>query len=76
MVLTAIYFLDLKGKVLLERDYRGDIPAEAGERFVTLLAEMEDQQRTATPILTCNGVTYVHIRHANLYSSCWQRCGF
>lgn len=67
MVLSSIYFLDLKGKVLLYRDYRGDISPEAAERFVGLLADLEDQQRTATPILTCNGVTYVHIRHANLY---------
>lgn len=67
MVQSSIYFLDLKGKVLLGRDYRGDIAPDAVDKFLGLLADLEDQQRTATPILTCNDITYVHIRHANLY---------
>jgi AP-1 complex subunit mu len=67
MVLSSIFFLDLKGKVLLHRDYRGDISPDAAEKFMGLLSDLEDQKRTATPILTCNDITYVHIRHANLY---------
>lgn len=69
MVLSSIYFLDLKGKVLLSRDYRGDISPEAADRFITLLSEMEEQQVTATPIITSNNITYVYIRHANLYGT-------
>ncbi len=67
MVLSAIYFLDVKGKVLLSRDYRGDIPRETAERFMELLGDAEDEQRLVTPVLAHGGVTYVHIRHANLY---------
>lgn len=69
MVLSSIYFLDLKGKVLLSRDYRGDISPEAADRFIALLAEMEEQQVAATPIITANSITYVHTRHANLYGT-------
>lgn len=69
MVLSSLYFLDLKGKILLFRDYRGDIPSEAAERFVTLLTDLESQQQSITPVVTYDGVTYVHLRHANLYST-------
>lgn len=81
MVLSSIYFLDLKGKVLLSRDYRGDISPEAADRFMTLLSEMEEQQVAVTPIITINNITYVHIRHANLYGTLpeglrWRQCPF
>lgn len=69
MVLSSIFFLDLKGKILLFRDYRGDIPPEAAEKFVTLISGLEEQQKTVTPVLTFNKINYVHIRHANLYSN-------
>lgn len=69
MVLSSIFFLDIKGKVILHRDYRGDIPYEAAEKFITLLADFEEQQRTVVPVLTSDGVSYVHVRHTNLYST-------
>ena len=74
MVLSSVYFLDLKGRILLSRDYRGDVLQEAAEKFVPLLSEMEEQQRIITPVLTFNGITYVYIRHANLYRSQMCRC--
>ena len=39
MVLSALYFLDRKGRVLISRDYRGDIPADSAETFMELLTE-------------------------------------
>lgn len=67
MVLSAIYFLDLKGKVLLSRDYRGDIATDAADKFIDILADMDNQKQAASPIITSHGITYVHVRHANLY---------
>jgi AP-1 complex subunit mu len=68
MVASAIYFLDLKGKVLLQRNYRGDIPEEAAERFMNLLNESDEEQRTSCPVIYENGLNYVYLRHNNLYS--------
>lgn len=68
MVASAIYFLDLKGKILLSRNYRGDIPPDAADRFLGLLGRTEEDQRSPpSPILYHGGLSYIYIRHANLY---------
>lgn len=36
-----IFFLDLKGKLLLFRDYRGDVPLSCIESFMDRLHELE-----------------------------------
>ena len=41
MVLSSLFFLDLKGKILISRDYRGDISASHAEEFIELLCERE-----------------------------------
>ena len=41
MVLSSLFFLDLKGKILISRDYRGDISASHAEEFIELLSERE-----------------------------------
>lgn len=33
MVLSAIYFLDTKGKILIFRDYRGDLPRSHADKY-------------------------------------------
>jgi hypothetical protein len=38
MVASAIYVLDLKGKVLISRDYRGDVPKSAIDKCVLCCA--------------------------------------
>jgi hypothetical protein len=32
MVASAIYFMDLKGKILISRNYRGDVGRAAAEK--------------------------------------------
>lgn len=50
MVASAILFLDLKGKTILARDYRGDIPLEAAaEAFLPLLTDAEEQFAQGRP---------------------------
>lgn len=34
MVLSAIYILDVKGKVLISRNYRGDIDNNVIDKFI------------------------------------------
>lgn len=38
---SALYILDMKGRVLIWRDYRGDVPASAAEKFFAKLMESE-----------------------------------
>ncbi|KAJ3109186.1 AP-1 complex subunit mu-1 [Phlyctochytrium planicorne] len=69
MVLSAIFILDLKGKVLISRNYRGDIPMTAIEKFMPLvLKEDEEDEETLTPVIsTEEGINFLYIRHNNLY---------
>jgi AP-1 complex subunit mu len=65
---SALFFLDLKGKTLLARNYRGDIPMSAVEKFPVLLSEAEDESSSTPPCLTSSeGINYLYIRHNNLY---------
>ncbi|KAH3675732.1 hypothetical protein WICMUC_002524 [Wickerhamomyces mucosus] len=64
---SSIYFCDSKGKSLLSRDYKGDIPTSAIEKFPFLLVEAEEDQANATPIIQFNGINYLYIQHDNLY---------
>ncbi|RUS15512.1 Mu homology domain-containing protein [Endogone sp. FLAS-F59071] len=63
---SAVYILDLKGKVLISRNYRGDIPATAVEKFMPLVLEAEEEQ-APVPCFSDEGINYLYIRHNNLY---------
>jgi len=64
MACSAIFLLDLKGKVLIWRDYRGDVPLRAAERFMHLLMDSEEEQK---PIFQEDDVTYIYVKYKNLY---------
>ncbi|RYO16727.1 AP-1 complex subunit mu-1 [Alternaria tenuissima] len=64
---SAVFFLDLKGKTLLARNYRGDIPMSAVEKFPILLSEAEDESSAVPPCFPSEGINYLYIRHNNLY---------
>jgi hypothetical protein len=38
---SALFLLDIKGRVLIWRDYRGDVSATQAERFFTKFIEKE-----------------------------------
>ncbi|RUS35460.1 Mu homology domain-containing protein [Jimgerdemannia flammicorona] len=63
---SAVYILDLKGKVLISRTYRGDIPMTAVEKFMPLVLEAEEEQ-VPVPCFNDEGINYLYIRHNNLY---------
>ncbi|CAG8654183.1 4724_t:CDS:2, partial [Acaulospora morrowiae] len=59
---SAVFVLDLKGKVLISRNYRGDIPMSAVEKFMPLVLEAEEEQQAPTPCFTHEGVNYLSDR--------------
>ena len=42
MSVSAVFVLDLKGRVLLSRDYRGDVSLKVAEKFIIKLNELEE----------------------------------
>eukprot|EP01138_Halocafeteria_seosinensis_P008762 gb/GECG01008956.1/.p1 GENE.gb/GECG01008956.1/~~gb/GECG01008956.1/.p1 ORF type:complete len:430 (+),score=43.82 gb/GECG01008956.1/:1-1290(+) len=65
MVASAIYFMDVKGKILLHRNYRGDIPRAAADKFSIKLQESDPAD--LSPVYTEEGITYVYLQHRNVY---------
>lgn len=65
MVASAVFILDLKGKVLISRNYRGDVAMNCIDKFMPLI--MESEEDVPSPVLQGDGVTYVYIKHNNLY---------
>jgi AP-1 complex subunit mu len=58
-----VFILDARGKVLIWRDYRGDVRVGAAERFMDILISSEEE---AKPIFVEDGITYVSVKHNNL----------
>lgn len=42
MAASALFVLDLKGRIILSRDYRGDVPVRSIEKFISKVNELED----------------------------------
>ena len=68
MACSAILVLDLKGRVLLARDYRGDIPLKNADRFIAKINELEDAGKL-TPVIVDEGVTYLYVQVSALAPS-------
>ncbi|XP_033636389.1 AP-1 complex subunit mu-1 [Asterias rubens] len=66
MSLSAVFFLDLKGKVLISRNYRGDVDMSSVDKFMALLLDREEEGQVS-PILTHGSVTFMFIKCNNLY---------
>lgn len=66
MPASALYILDLKGKPVISRDYRGDVDLSVINHFLPMLLSLEEEG-TTSPILVHEKVTFVYIKHNNLY---------
>ncbi|XP_022087892.1 AP-1 complex subunit mu-1-like [Acanthaster planci] len=66
MSLSAVFFLDLKGKVLISRNYRGDVDMSSVDKFMTLILDTEEEGQVS-PIITHGAVTFMYIKYNNLY---------
>uniref|UniRef100_A0A8C7P2K6 AP-1 complex subunit mu-1 n=1 Tax=Oncorhynchus mykiss TaxID=8022 RepID=A0A8C7P2K6_ONCMY len=68
MSASAVYVLDLKGKVLVCRNYRGDVDMSEIEHFMPILMDREEEGNLS-PILAHGGVRFMWIKHNNLVVS-------
>lgn len=67
MPVSAVYLLDSKGKVIISRDYRGDIPIKCLERFITHVLETDETE--LKPIFEEDGINYIYIKYNSLYGA-------
>ncbi|CAH4035039.1 unnamed protein product [Pieris brassicae] len=63
---SAVYILDVKGKVLISRNYRGDVDLGVIDKFMPLLMEKEEEGML-TPLLQTSECTFAYIKTNNLY---------
>lgn len=65
--MSAIYFLDMKGKTLIARNYRGDVGTDVIDKFLPLLLEKEEEG-ALSPVLRYNDqVNFLWTKFSNLY---------
>ncbi|KAF3829442.1 hypothetical protein GH733_003706 [Mirounga leonina] len=66
MSASAVFILDVKGKPLISRNYKGDIAMSEIEHFMPLLLQREEEGALA-PLLSHGRVHFLWIKHSNLY---------
>lgn len=52
--------MDLKGKVIISRNYRGDVPMTVSDRFAQYIQEKDEANQR--PIFTNDGFTFAFIK--------------
>ncbi|GJZ78373.1 AP-1 complex subunit mu-2, partial [Tanacetum coccineum] len=67
MAVSALFVLDIKGRCLISRHYRGDISSVEAERFFSKLLENEEDIEAQGPVVFDNGASHIFIRHNNVY---------
>jgi len=65
MAASAVFILDQKGKVLISRNYRGDVPMNVASKFVAKLQEEEEVDMK--PVVEEDGITFIYVKYNNLY---------
>lgn len=60
MVVSAVFIIDLKGKVLISRNYRGDVTRVQAERFAQKVQETDPTE--LKPVFVDAGVTYMYLQ--------------
>jgi len=62
----AIYILDSKGRPIISKNFRDDLPHNVAQRFSTRL--VEEEEINMKPVLEDEGYSYIYIKHpSNLY---------
>ena len=64
MVASALFITDTKGKVIISRNYRGDIPMSVVEKFSLYVQETDELE--LRPVYTLDGITFVYVKCNNL----------
>ena len=63
---SAIFILDLKGKVILSRNYRGEVPMTVADRFVNTVVNGAEEMQMK-PVFNEDGINYIYIQYNNVY---------
>ena len=63
--ISAIYFLDRKGRVIIFRNYRGEVDQDISEGFTDEVLELDEANMK--PAFTINNAHYIWIKHQNIY---------
>lgn len=63
--ISAIYFLDQKGKPIIFRNYRGEVNQNISENFQRKVLELEEVNMK--PVFSVSNVHYAWIKHRNIY---------
>ena len=71
MAISCLFLTDAKGKVIIGRNYRGDIPTSTSERFAQYIQDKDEMDQR--PIFTEGGCTFAYIKHNNLFLTCVTR---
>lgn len=50
MVASAVFIMDTKGKVIISRNYRGDIPMSVSERYVLVILHLSKLLLVCRPV--------------------------
>ena len=64
--ISAVYFLDKKGKIIIFRNYRGEVDQDISECFCSHVLELEEANMK--PTFTIDNVHYCWLKHQNIYS--------
>lgn len=69
-IANAVFPLLTPGSLPIEPPIdRDDVSPAQVEKFLPHLLEMEEEGQTIVPCFTIEGITFMHIRFANLYST-------
>ncbi|KAM5172189.1 AP-1 complex subunit mu-2 [Mantella aurantiaca] len=66
MSASAVFVLDLKGKPLICRNYKGDLDMTEIDHFMPLLVQREEEGNL-TPLLIHGKIHFLWIKYSNLY---------
>lgn len=67
LFLSLSFLFSTSVQALISRDYRGDVDRNVIDKFLPLVMEAEEEG-TVSPIVVHNKVTFVYIKHNNVYS--------
>ncbi|KAF4654272.1 AP-1 complex subunit mu-1 [Perkinsus chesapeaki] len=62
---SAVFILDMKGKVIIWRNYRGEVPPSVTEQFVDNVIDSDDVN--VKPVFVEDGIVYCWIQYNNIY---------
>jgi len=65
MVCSAVFITDSKGKILISRNYRGDVPMSCIETFSNTV--INDDESSPCPVFYSDGLSFCYIKHSNVY---------